>query len=103
LLKPFTRQDRVILDLLIADNFYEIGASGNVYHKKDILEALPLEQQHDVYGNISEFEIALLSDTFIRAHYLLQEKDRLTRRTSLWQKDQNSYQMIFHQGTVIQP
>ena len=37
LLNPEIRKSRSVLDSLITDEFLEIGASGNVYNKDDIL------------------------------------------------------------------
>jgi hypothetical protein len=87
------------LDILIAENFYEIGASGKIYDKKNILLHLPLEQNNDPVGKIIDFEIYQISENLIRAHYNLEEKTRRTMRTSIWKRQHNNYQMIFHQGT----
>jgi len=101
LLEPQVRKDIKKLDRLIADNFYEIGASGKFYDKNNILARLPLEQNYEIYGKVINFEIAHISENLIRANYTLEEKTKRTRRTSIWQRHHNNYQMIFHQGTVI--
>jgi hypothetical protein len=100
--EPQVRKDIKKLDRLIADNFYEIGASGKVYDKNNILARLPLEQNYEIYGKVINFEIAHISENLIRANYTLEEKTKRTRRTSIWQRHHNNYQMIFHQGTLIE-
>jgi hypothetical protein len=99
LLEPQVRKNVKELDILIAENFYEIGASGKIYDKKNILLHLPLEQNNDPVGKIIDFEIYQISENLIRAHYNLEEKTRRTMRTSIWKRQHNNYQMIFHQGT----
>jgi chloramphenicol 3-O phosphotransferase len=99
LLKPVLRRDLHKLDSLIADNFYEIGASGATYNKEDILKFSPNEKDNDIYGQITDFEITYLAANLIRANYNLKEKAKQTKRTSIWQKIHSNYQMIFHQGS----
>jgi len=74
------RKDIKKLDRLIADNFYEIGA----------------------YVKVFNFKIDHISENLIRANYTVEEKTKRTRRTSIWQRHHNNYQMIFHQGTLIE-
>ena len=99
LLEPQVRKNITKLDRLIAGNFYEIGASGKMYDKKNILSRLPLEQNDDLLGKVIDFEIYQISENLIRANYTLEEKTRCTLRTSIWKRQHNNYQMIFHQGT----
>lgn len=101
LLDPQVRKNIKELDRLIANNFYEIGASGKVYDKNNVLARLPLEQNDEILGEVIDFEIDNITEYLIRANYILEEKTRRTRRTSIWQRQNDNYQMIFHQGTVI--
>ena len=103
-LDPITRQSVVQLDQLIADTFYEIGASGKIYTKKDLLESLPLEAVNNCslgQSEVTDFELNRISEDLIRVNYTLKEKTRNTQRTSIWEMKGAHYQMIFHQGTVI--
>lgn len=101
LLDPQVRKNIKELDRLIANNFYEIGASGKVYDKNNVLARLPLEQNDEILGEVIDFDIDNITEYLIRANYILEEKTRRTRRTSIWQRQNDNYQMIFHQGTVI--
>ena len=47
LLTPSTRRDVNVLNRLLADDFIEFGASGNIYTKQDVLCSLPAEAIHD--------------------------------------------------------
>lgn len=99
LLFPSVRQSTDQLNKLIADDFFEIGASGKIYDKKSILSRLPLEQNDAPLGKVINFETYQISENLIRANYTLEEKTRRTLRTSIWKRQHNNYQMIFHQGT----
>ena len=100
LLSASVRQSTEQLNKLIADDFYEIGASGKTYDKKNILSRLPLEQNDDLLGKVIDFEIYQISENLIRANYTLEEKTRRTLRTSIWKRQNDNYQMIFHQGIL---
>ena len=100
LLNPEVRKSRSILDSLIADDFLEIGASGNVYNKDDILNALPNEETNAY--SLSDFGVLFLSEGLILATYTLSENYRQTKRSSIWKNTNQKWALIFHQGTVIQ-
>ena len=91
------------LDKLIADDFKEIGASGKIYKKKDILRNLPKESQ--VEYKPTEFNIKTLAENIILVTYKLtaQESDRTVSsslRSSIWRYKRNSWELVFHQGTT---
>lgn len=100
LLNPEIRQSRHTLDSLIADEFLEIGASGNVYNKNDILNALPSEETNHYV--MSQFDMLGLSDNIILVTYTLSERSRRTKRASIWKLINNEWALIFHQGTIMQ-
>ncbi len=104
LLKPEVRSSKEKLDELIAPDFIEYGSSGLVYDKNDILERLP-NGDSPVY-TLSDFEIFILSENVVQTRFKTDrvDKDGSTTssfRSSLWRKENNKWQMFFHQGTVI--
>ncbi|HEY8720176.1 hypothetical protein [Pengzhenrongella sp.] len=42
----------------------------------------------------------LAADTYLLT-YVLQQGDRRTRRSTLWQRAGNSWRALYHQGTVV--
>lgn len=100
LLNSEVRKSKKALDSLIAEEFLEIGASGNVYNKDDILNALPNEETNTY--SMSNFDVISLSEGLILATYTLSEKYRQTKRSSIWKSSNRKWELIFHQGTVIQ-
>lgn len=89
---------------MITDILDDIKSSRNkeeqIISAVHLLNFLPEEGAHEFYGKIEDFEIVKISENLIRASYLLEEKTRKTRRTSIWKKE-NIWKMVFHQGTVI--
>jgi hypothetical protein len=82
LLNPNVRKSKDALDAIIANGFFEIGASGNIYNKDDILNALPIEVTNTYV--MSDFNILSLSENLILATYTLSEQYRKTKRSSIW-------------------
>lgn len=91
-----------LLDMT-ADDFWEIGASGQIYSRSSVVETL-LEryraQEEDTFS-CSEFRIRQLADDLYQLSYLLQQPGRLTRRTTLWRKSDGKWKIVFHQGTLV--
>ncbi|SRR3989339_31132 len=108
LLKPRIRSSVKELDLLLADDFKEFGSSGNIYTKKMVLKRLPKDSQRfPAQFIVSDFEIKELATTIILTTFktdkiLPDKKHVFALRASLWRKNNENWQIIFHQGTVIQ-
>lgn len=105
LLKSEIRSSASDLDLLLADDFREFGSSGEIYDKKLIVERLPKDTQiSPVEFLVSDFQIKELAENIILATFktdkTLSDKSHVVAlRTSIWRKNNNNWQMIFHQGT----
>jgi hypothetical protein len=106
LLKPETRRDVEALSKLLADDFHEKGASGQVYDRAEVLSALPSEPPFENYV-ISDFIVTELDTYVAMLNYRLETSSygdtspRLTLRTSMWRLADQGWQMFFHQGTPV--
>ena len=90
----------------MCDEFWEVGASGSVYTKNDVLETL-IERYNDPnYQDIwatSDFEITQIApDNYLLTYVLVQNKTRYTRRSTIWCKINNQWKILYHQGTVVE-
>jgi hypothetical protein len=108
LLKPEVRRSAEKLDALLADDFLEFGMFGMKYSKKDIIERLPhADEEHYERYSASDFETREISTEIViltyRATTEFQKTQEIipTLRCSIWQKKGDTWQMIFHQGTVV--
>ena len=91
---------------LMAPDFWEIGASGHRYTRDDALRALETryadsQAQADQW-QAKEFRCRQLApNLYLLTYTLLQDNDRLTRRTTIWQRSPGGWQIVFHQGTIV--
>ena len=106
LLKPETRRDVEALSKLLADDFRELGASGQIYDKTEIITALPNEPPLESYV-ISDFIVTELDVYVAMLNYRLETRhpgdavSRTTLRTSMWRLAEHGWQMFFHQGSPV--
>ena len=97
-----TKQD---IENQICDEFWEVGASGNVYTKQDVIETLLERYNNPDYQDIWEakdFELTKIApDNYLLTYIFIQDQTRVTRRSTLWRKVGGNWKILYHQGTVI--
>jgi hypothetical protein len=97
-----TRQD--ILNLM-CEEFWEVGASGNVYTKEEVIKTLLERYADSKYQDIWEakdFEvIEIAPNNYLITYVLIQDKTRVTRRATIWRYVDNTFKVVYHQGTVV--
>ncbi|WP_215396383.1 DUF4440 domain-containing protein [Rheinheimera oceanensis] len=107
LVQPATRLSVELLNRHLADDFYEIAATGRCFGKADVLERLPTETppvitQQDFDCRVLAVGLAQLTyrATIQRAE---NQSPSYSVRSSIWRSDGGEWQMVFHQGTPSQP
>jgi len=93
-------------EAMTATDFWEVGASGAVYTRADVLATLDRRYADPGYDPmnglvVTGFSVRLLEGDTWLATYLLSQGDRLTRRASIWRRDGVRWVVRYHQGTVI--
>ncbi len=97
------RADSDKLNTLLHDDFKEIGCSGRVYTKSDILSQLAdRKSSHEIVSE--NFQFSSLSETIILVTYrsyrqINTTQSHWTLRSSVWILEQGRWYMFFHQGT----
>lgn len=105
LLSPAARRNGEELSHLLAADFIEFGVSGNIWNKADVVEQLPKE--HFTQRTISQFAVKPLSEHTALVTYhchvetLGQQRSIGSLRSSIWRKQDEQWQMVFHQGTLL--
>ena len=105
--QPETRRNKALLNLLLANGFEEIAASGVRFGKAHVLQRLPEEQAPWVEA--FDFEVRLLSKDLAQVLYKAKLRKagelqtKVSLRSSLWQLNSLGWQMVFHQGTTVLP
>jgi len=89
----------------MCDEFWEVGASGNVYTKQDVIETLLERYNNTDYKDIWEAKDFALTkiapDHYLLTYVLIQDKTRVTRRSTLWRRVNGGWKILYHQGTIV--
>ena len=96
---------RADLENMTDAQFCEVGASGRRYDRGYVLDLLEkrFENPGDDIWEVSDFQcLALSRDTYLVTYTLLQQKQRVTRRSSIWRRRDKVWQVVYHQGTVVE-
>jgi hypothetical protein len=96
---PIKRSNVSRVSELIADDFQEIGSSGSVIQKKDVIEWA--ERGDPVKYEIIGFKYKSLSDNCILVTYETHISKKKALRSSIWVKNKVGWQMLHHQATVV--
>ena len=105
LLSENIRKNPQKLAALIADDFLEIGASGNIWSRQTVIEALKNENYRET--SVSDFQLTLLSERTALVTYHARRKQTIefpetdSLRSSIWQQFDDDWKIIFHQGTPV--
>lgn len=103
--RPEFGTTRADFERMTADDFWETGASGSRYSRQfalDELEKRFAAPPEDAWET-SDFHCRQLSeDTFLLTYTLLQDRVRLTRRATIWRKTVDGWQILYHQGTIVE-
>ena len=95
-----TRADHLAMT---AEDFWEVGASGNRYSRDYVLDVLE-ERQRTPRPDPWEtggFHCRQLADAVYLLTYTLRQGGRVTRRTTIWRRDADGWKIVFHQGTLV--
>ncbi|TLZ28037.1 MAG: DUF4440 domain-containing protein [Gammaproteobacteria bacterium] len=102
--RPELAGSRAELEAMTADDFWEIGASGRRYSREYVLEtvAARLDEPVEDPWRTDDFHCRELAPGVYLLTYTLLQGERRTRRATIWQRSAAGWQVVFHQGTVIQ-
>ena len=101
-LSPKVRSSKEELEKLFSEDFIEFGASGKVYTKLDVVNALPEKKENSF--EVENIKAKALGVDVVQITYLLHNKteNKYSLRSSIWEWSLDGWRMIFHQGTNIQ-
>lgn len=101
--RPEFGSARADFERMTAENFWEIGASGNRYSREHVLNVLeqrasdPAEhtwQTRDFHCREIGGDTYLLTCT-------LEQGERVSRRSTIWRRSGDAWVIVFHQGTLV--
>lgn len=90
-------------EAIVAEDFWEIGASGIPYSREIALNVLRTRAHRPAVTDWQTSDAALTAITadVVLLSYTLQQPGRTTKRLTLWRQDTNGWKAVFHQGTVV--
>lgn len=91
------------IENLLDENFWEVGASGNKYEREFILKVILERAQKNYPENWKNenFQCSQLSENIFLLTYTLYQGDRKTERSSIWEKYESGFKLVYHQGTIV--
>ncbi len=103
--RPEPGATRADFDGMMADDFWETGASGRRYSRQFVLDELEKRNStpHEDIWETSDFHCRKLADdVYLLTYALLQDRARLTRRVTIWRRTSEGWKIAYHQGTIVQ-
>ncbi len=99
LLTDEVRLDPLKLKKYLAEDFFEFGSSGHIWHMQSYLGE---NGAGIIDASIANFSIHPLSEDIVLVTYLLENRTRhnYSLRSSIWKIFDGVWKMVFHQGTV---
>ncbi len=101
--RPELGTTRADFENMTCVDFWEVGASGQRYGRKHVLDVL--EERHTDTGaegwETSEFRCQELAPELYLLTYTLRQGERITRRSTIWRRATDGWRIVFHQGTIV--
>jgi hypothetical protein len=102
--RPELGTTRADFEKMTVNDFWEAGASGRRYSRAYVLDEL--EKRHavphvDVWKARDFHCRRLADDIYLVTYTLLQNGERQTRRSTIWQRTSEGWKIVYHQGTVV--
>lgn len=100
LLDPVVRNDRAAVDAMLAADFIEIGRSGRLWGRTELLDAM------GGFGSsaglvVTELEARVAAPGLVLLSYVSTLSGSSARRSSLWTHTAGGWRIQFHQGTAL--
>lgn len=100
LLDPHVRRDAARVDELLHPDFSEIGRSGRLWNRAEIIAALGREEGR-IVPEADEWAFDAVAPDLVLVTYRLRTQGGTSRHASLWDVGGSSPRIRFHQGTVL--
>lgn len=94
---PEVRADPAAVGALLADDFREVGASGRIWNRAQVLAALAASPGPGY--PIDDFAARALGDDHALVTFRAHTAAGQSWRTSIWSRAGGAWRLVFHQGT----
>lgn len=100
LLAPETRSAAQQIEQLLDSELREIGASGRLWSRREIVSAL-VNESDPATILATDFVGTEIEPGIVHLTYNTCRDDKHARRSSLWRRSDDGWKIFFHQGTVV--
>ena len=103
--RPELGTTRADFENMTATDFWEVGASGRRYGRDYVLDTLEkryADPHSDVWETAGFHCRKLGAEVYLLTYTLIQAGARKTRRSTIWQHTSQGWQIVYHQGTIVQ-
>jgi len=100
LMDPAIRKDRDKVSALLAEDFREFGSSGRAWNRAAIIDLLATEPTQPAPA-VEEFEMQRIAMDAVLVTYRTVRSQQVTLRSSIWMLRDETWQVVFHQGTKM--
>jgi|GEM_PF-194075 predicted RNase H-like HicB family nuclease len=103
--RPELGTSRADFERMTVEDYWETGASGRRYSRQAVLDGLEerFSAPHDDVWETRDFYCRRLGpETYLLTYTLLQDKQRLTRRATIWRRTADGWKIVYHQGTIVE-
>lgn len=91
-------------DRMMADDYWEVGASGRRYSREFILRHLEENPPVDAAAagwQSFDYGLRRLGPETYLFTYTLVQGERITRRATIWRSTGEGWRILYHQGTMV--
>ncbi len=97
---------RAVFEAMTAPDFWEVGASGRVYQRDEVLnivEGRYARGDADEPLAVSDFAAREIAPDTYLVTYALDQAGRASRRATVWARQPHGWAALYHQGTLATP
>lgn len=99
-----TRFDTEWMDLMLHPEFAEVGMSGNVYTRRETIDA-SWPNELEAHLPLEDYRLELIDEDVALVRYVSHDTtngaERRAHRTSIWVNTNEGWRLRFHQGTPL--
>ena len=105
MLDPRVRTNAAAVENLLDPSFREIGRSGRLWSRDEMVAALREPEMSAELGATepTELDVQKIDESTYLLTYLIETDSGTRRRSSIWRMDGRELRIVFHQGTPVLP
>ena len=103
--RPELGTSRRHFEAMTEPDFWETGASGRRYGRQWVIDTVVERhaRPHEDVWETSDFHCQELAPgLYLLTYTLVEDRTRVTRRSTLWRRRGSKWAIVYHQGTIVE-